>query len=238
MHKRDVAFSVESLRSWIKRSGLFFVDYDECKGKNDLKIKAFVRTSHLTEFLSHKTKEQLESVSEIANGHIIKHSFFTSKIKHSVASFDDPRNSLYTFMPAYELKKIISYRKSNYKHKNATYFNGLISEGTINGDLSRPTCLVHPDFGAKKLILHFKLNSVSEFIIQKLLILDSKINLSTLYEQYKRKTKDEITKHIFKDMANDFIHSISYTDIFLIRAKNTDRLKNLFSTHCYKLHSN
>ena len=108
LHKRKVAYSAKSLRGLIKRSGLHFVDYDECKGKLDLTINAFVGTSHLTEFFKLKTKKQLESISEMINGHIIKHSFFTSKIKNSVASLDNLRNSRYSYMPVYELKKIIT----------------------------------------------------------------------------------------------------------------------------------
>ena len=90
----------------------------------------------------------------------------------------------------------------------------------------------------KNLVLQFKLNTVSEFIVKKLLTLDFKINLSLLYEEYKRKTKDEIAKHSFKNLAKEFIHSISYTDIFRLPIRNTDQLKNPFSKHYYTLHGN
>ena len=235
LHKRDVAYTVQTLRDWIEKSGQYFVDYDEIKGKHDLTFKALVRNFDFAELIQTKTEDQIEYISEMINGYIIKHSFFISKIKNSVASLNDPQNSLYTFRPVYELKKQIEDKRTRYSHKNETYFYGFMSLGSIIRDVSSSTCLLHPDYGDGKMILRFELNDVSEFIAQKFLTSHIKINLSLLYKEYKRRSKDDIEQKIFRKLAMEFIRSISYTDIFLIKKTNINTAKNLFSNNCYKM---
>ena len=190
---------------------------------------------HFTEQLRIKTEEQIEYISEIINGHIIKHSFFISKIRSSVASLDDPQNSLYTYRPVYELKKHIEDMRTKYRSNNGTYFYGFMSLGAISRDTSRSSCLVNPYYGDGKMILSFKFDDVSEFIVQKFLTSDTKINLSLLYKEYKRTSTEDISENIFRKLAMEFIRSISYTDIFLLKKTSIQTAKNLFSNNCYKM---
>ena len=226
---------MQTLRDWIGKSGQYFVDYDENKVIQDLTIKAFAGYFHFMELLRIKTEDQIEYISEILNGHIIKHSFFISKIRNSVASLTDRQNSLYTFRPVYELKKQIEDMRIKYRSNNGTYFYGFMSLGAIIRDTYRSSCLVNPDYGDGKMILSFKFNDVSEFIVQKVLTLDTKTNLSLLYKEYKRRSTDDISENIFRILAMEFIRSISYTDIFLLKKTSIQTAKNLFSNNCYKM---
>ena len=95
LHKRDVAFSISSLKEWINKGGLTFVDYNAFKARFQFNIKFYKLGEMLERKMGLQSNLRQWAISEILLSKVLKHSFFVSKHTSSEAKLSDPINRLF-----------------------------------------------------------------------------------------------------------------------------------------------
>ena len=238
LHKRDVAYSVKTLREWISRAGLYFVDFDEYEGRHYLNVQNLIEDYHLKKALSSGTKGNMQFIAEILRGRVIKHSFYVSKIDDSVANLLQPFNVLYTYTIPHGLRAQLQDTRNFRKVFNDTIFHAFLSEGyvPINATMQAGRCS-RSIRGGKKLNISFKVNQIVQFLINSLIYSTKGISLDLLYTKYVKRWKSGVEKDEFMKIVDEFYRSISDTDLFLLKKQDAKQPPNLYMMHCYQVHS-
>ena len=131
LHKQDRAYSVPELYEFVEKAGLNFVDYLDPLEKILLRPENYIKDFSLLQKVKKMDKVTREAISEILTGNIIKHSFYVSNQKDSVASLDDLDNTPYFY-------NIANFAKQIYEHleANPSTINGAINFTINNGVLN------------------------------------------------------------------------------------------------------
>jgi SAM-dependent methyltransferase len=97
LHKQDRSYSVPELFEYIRKPNLNFVAYSEIGQRVGLKIENFIKDVTLLQRLKEMDIEKQYAISELLLGNQIKHSFYVSAGKDSVATLDDMDNIPYFY---------------------------------------------------------------------------------------------------------------------------------------------
>lgn len=97
LHKQDRSYSIPELFEFINKAGLHFVNFSEVSTRMKLKIENFIKDPGLLNKISQMDKVKQLAISEIIIGSIIKHQFYVTKNKDSVASIEDLDNMPYFY---------------------------------------------------------------------------------------------------------------------------------------------
>ncbi len=99
LHHQDRAYTIPELYEWIEAENLNIVHFNlESRSKLETKIEG----------LEFKTKKELYEFNELFYGDIIKHAFFLTKSKDTVAKLDDLDNTLlYNYLIQEEIDNLI-----------------------------------------------------------------------------------------------------------------------------------
>ena len=240
LHKRDVAYSVKTLKDWLKQNGLHFVSFDEYERRHFLDTKYWVGDYGLRKALTVKINEDEQHIMEILQGRVIMHSFYASKIDNSKAEFSDLINSKSLFLYTYTIPRGIGNQfigKRNFrKEMKNSFFHGYLSEGFLPvNSSSEDIC----DQGGIKMRFSFKINKVTPFLIHKLTQLTGGSNLHSIYSMYTqystRAREKNLTEDAFNTLTIEFMNSIKGSDIFLLRKHNVlSDVKNHF-VNCFQV---
>lgn len=109
LHKQDRAYSVPELYEFVQDAGLNFVDYLDPVEKLLLRPENYIKDFSLLQKIKKMDKITQQAISEIITGNIIKHSFYVSNQKDSVATIDDFDNVPYFYNIANFAKQVFDY---------------------------------------------------------------------------------------------------------------------------------
>lgn len=145
LHKQDRCYSIPEIYEFVKGAGLNFVEFSEINSKLKLRPQNYIRDLDLLRRIQSMTLEKQREICEIITGDIIKHSFYVSKQKDSIATFDDVDNVPYFFYAGENLPKqfyeyITSGNIAPGNVMNLTLNNGWLKDVTITlpvGDYSK-----------------------------------------------------------------------------------------------------
>lgn len=92
LHKQDRAYTIPELHEFINDAGLNFVEYTGPIDRIALMLENYIQDDEVLQRLKKLDIIKQQEFCEIMCGDIMKHSFYVSKQKNSVASFDDLDN--------------------------------------------------------------------------------------------------------------------------------------------------
>lgn len=92
LHKQDRAYSVPEIYEFANKAGLNFVNFSTVNDRLKLKPESYIQDPELLTKIQGFDTITKQAICEILVGDIIKHEFWVSKIKDSVASFLDLDN--------------------------------------------------------------------------------------------------------------------------------------------------
>jgi ubiquinone/menaquinone biosynthesis C-methylase UbiE len=92
LHKQDRAYTIPELHEFINNAGLNFVEYTGPIERIALMLENYIRDDEILQRLKKLDIIRQQEFCEIMCGDIIKHNFYVSNQRNSVASFDDLDN--------------------------------------------------------------------------------------------------------------------------------------------------
>lgn len=92
LHKQDRCYSIPELYDFVETAGLNFVQFAETKPRLTLKIENYVRDTEMLKRLKDMPLRKQHTIAELIAGNIIKHTFYASNSKDSVAEISDLNN--------------------------------------------------------------------------------------------------------------------------------------------------
>ena len=220
LHKRDVAFSMNSLFEWITKSGFHFVDFNYYKDRFALKIRHVFQENSMKRMVTKFELVKKLHITEILQGKLIKHSFYVSKIENSEADLRHPSSVLYLYGNPHGLREAL-YNKQNYKTLGSEIFfvSRMVGAVLLQTATNFQSNLKNPNLGRDPVKFFFKSNVFNHFLISRLLDSNRGIHLKTLYYEYRKTINYNISNNEFFRLAEDFYHSVKDTEMFLIRKK-------------------
>ena len=90
LHKQDRCYSIPELYDFVNKADLNFVDFVDSRSRMLLRLENFITDQELLTELKNRSVIEQQAICEIITGQIIKHGFFVSNQKSSIASFDKP----------------------------------------------------------------------------------------------------------------------------------------------------
>lgn len=97
LHKQDRAYSIPELYEFIHNATLNFVEFSDVSEKVALKIENYISDFSLLQKIKRMDIITQQAICELIVGNIIKHSFFVSNQKDTIASLDNLDNIPYFY---------------------------------------------------------------------------------------------------------------------------------------------
>ncbi|MEA0970524.1 Class I SAM-dependent methyltransferase [Candidatus Megaera venefica] len=98
LHKQDRAYTVPQLYEFVEKAGLNFVEYNSAYSRVMLKPETYFQDPEFLKKIKAMDKWKQQAVCEIMCGSIVKHSFYVSKKKNTIAKITDLDNVLYIYI--------------------------------------------------------------------------------------------------------------------------------------------
>lgn len=114
LHKQDRAYTIPQLYDFIAEAGLNFVDFNDPYNRLILRLENYIKDPALLEELKKRDIIDQQAMCEIIAGSIVKHQFFVSNQKSSIASFEDLENVPYFYNAKSVVKDIYGYLERNH----------------------------------------------------------------------------------------------------------------------------
>ena len=220
LHKRDIAFSFESLFKWIYLGGLHFVELDHYVQRVLTKAKYIFHDQQLRGKMERLGIPKQFHATEIIHGMVPKHSFYSSKTNHNSADIQDSSNVLFIFGYPHGLREAIQ-KKMNYKSfGNQSFFQAELSSTYITPYTT--TFRSQPfDVGIwkqHKIVFGYKSNAFTNFLMKRLVTSNRGVHLEGLYASFKAESLSKISKIQYSDLLKEFYESVKDTDVFYLRS--------------------
>jgi SAM-dependent methyltransferase len=117
LHKQDRAYTIPELYQFVEDAGLNFVEFSYPNDRIALNVNHYIKDPELLSHVQKLPIRDQQAIAELMVGNIIKHSFFTSNNKDSIASFDDLDNVPYFYRLNQDTpKQFFDYLNSNPEH--------------------------------------------------------------------------------------------------------------------------
>jgi len=113
LHKQDRAYTIPQLYDFVAEAGLNFVDFNNPNNRIILRLENYIKDPALLEELKKRDIIDQQAMCEILAGSIIKHQFFVSNQKASIASFEDLDNVPYFYKVKSIVKDVYDYLEKN-----------------------------------------------------------------------------------------------------------------------------
>ncbi|WP_367364140.1 class I SAM-dependent methyltransferase [Candidatus Tisiphia endosymbiont of Nedyus quadrimaculatus] len=97
LHKQDRAYSIPELYEFIHNAALNFVEFSDVSEKLALRIENYISDFSLLQKIKRMDIITQQAICELIVGNIIKHSFFVSNQKDTIASLDNLDNIPYFY---------------------------------------------------------------------------------------------------------------------------------------------
>lgn len=243
LHKRDISFSITTLFQWIEKGGIHFSDFDSFEDRFNLKIKYQFHENDLKRkasmYLKRKTSMYDESkqlsFTEFLYGRLIKHEFYASKLKSSVADLHDMSNVLYFYGTPHGFRLAVANRQNIVTLDNQTFFHARMSPSTLTQSRSHYQTMRYEemhDASMNTKIFNFKWNNFSRLLINRLLESNRGVKLKSLYKEYRNTIDSNISDDELKKSSEDFYISVKDTEMFLLKKNYANAFpKTSFGTY-------
>ena len=113
LHKQDRSYTIPELYDFVAKAGLHFIDFSHYQSRVLLRLENYITDQALLTELKKRDLVEQQAMCEIISGKIINHSFFVSKQKDTIASFDDLDNVPYFYTINGLAKQIYDYLEAN-----------------------------------------------------------------------------------------------------------------------------
>lgn len=197
--KQDRAYSIPELYEFVENADLNFVDYLDPLEKILLRPENYIKDFSLLQKVKKMDKVTQEAICEILTGNIIKHSFYVSNQKDSVASLNDFNNIPYFYNIANFAKQIHEHLESNPAAVNNT-INFTINNGILNNVNISMSILSNTKYICKYMAEEKSLGEIFDAVRGEL---NKEISNEALLSE---------VKNVFTPLLN--------TNILLLRSKN------------------
>ena len=97
LHKQDRAYSIPELYKFVREADLHFVEFSDALERLRLKVEHYVKDFSLLQKIKQMDIITQQAICELFIGSIIKHSFYVSNKKDTVATVDDLNNVPYFY---------------------------------------------------------------------------------------------------------------------------------------------
>lgn len=219
LHKRDVAYSFETLFKWINNGGLHFVDLDFYFQRYLIKPKYAFHDHMIKRTLSKLGLAKQLHASELLVGKLIKHTFYSSKTQNNLADVHDDSNVMYIFGSPHGLRDALNNKQNYIIYENEPYFVTRLSRRLIvQGDMDSKRMPFEDETqqndGVK---FGFRTNNFTKFLVNRLTSSNKGVNLKSLYSDYKKASNSNITKEGLSNLLDQFYNDVVDTEIFLLK---------------------
>ncbi|WP_341793917.1 MULTISPECIES: class I SAM-dependent methyltransferase [unclassified Rickettsia] len=198
LHKQDRAYSIPELYEFVQDAGLNFVDYLDPVEKLLLRPENYIKDFSLLQKIKKMNKVTQQAISEIITGNIIKHSFYVSNQKDSVATIDDLDNVPYFHNIANFAKQVFDYIEANPTLVN----NGV--NFTVNNGILKNVNISVPVFAYTKYIFKY--------------IAEEK-SLGEIFDAIREELKQEITNEALLNEVRSIFTPLFEASILLLKSK-------------------
>jgi ubiquinone/menaquinone biosynthesis C-methylase UbiE len=219
LHKRDVAYSIQTLFEWIERAGLHFVDFDNYAQRFDLKAQYVFDANDLIGIISKLDRTKQLHVAEVLQGSVIKQQIYASKTENNVACLHDPSNILYISGGApHGFRNAISNKKNYVVVEHTKYFIAQLSRRVkIQNQADFRMIANDIKYANMPVIFNFKSTPFTHFLLDRLLRSKRGIKLKTLYSEYRSESNLSMSNDEFFRLTEDFYNSVRDTEVVLLR---------------------
>lgn len=138
LHKQDRAYSIPELYEFIHNAGLNFVEFSDVSEKLALRIENYISDFSLLQKIKRMDIITQQAICELIVGNIIKHSFFASNAKDTIATLDNLDNVPYFYGIGSIAKQIYDHIEAN------TVTVGKIINFTLNNSLLKNVNIAIP----------------------------------------------------------------------------------------------
>ena len=240
LHKRDVAYSIKTLFSWLEDCGIHFIDFDSIERKYTLKLRHQKYQIPNQKFLLMKTsimklKNQLHSI-EIFKGSIIKHDFFASKIEDSEAKLFDSSSVLFTHGNPIGLRQSLTNKANIFSSENQTVFYARIAMEYRLRNLER--AIDDSQSTVQNVIpLSFLSNDYNHFLIHQLSYSNRGVSIKDVWFDYRQAANFSVGDDELTRQTMEFYDSVKDTEMFLIRKRHVAPFPSSSFSSYYKVMS-
>ncbi len=143
LHKQDRAYSIPEMHEFINDAGLNFVDYAVSSDRIQYKIENYIKDFSLLQKIKKMDLTTQHAICELIVGNIIKHSFYVSNQKDSIAQINDLNNIPYFYTADNIPEQIFNALENNNiaigQNLNFTFKNSIINNYNISLTISNLT---------------------------------------------------------------------------------------------------
>ena len=224
LHKRDVAYSFETLFHWIRNGGLHFVDLDDYSQRYLIKPQYVFLDYNTRKSISRFDVSKQFHAAEILHGNVFKHSFFVSKSQNTIADVHDESNVIFTVGVSRELRQAVNNKNNYRKYENQTFFRARFNRHFI---VKYQTDLSNQIFGnnlqrnhlatSYGIIVEYRSNNFTTFIMKRLCDSPGGVSLKCLHLEYQRKLNSSNSKNEYSLLLEEFFNSVKDSEVFLLK---------------------
>ena len=219
LHKRDVSFNFPSLFQWLKKAGIHFIDFQIQEERYLLKLKHVLSDDNMKRKLVKLENSDKYHISELLQGKIIKHSFYSSKQNTLTSHNFDESNVMYVYGNPKGLREAIHSNMNYRQFSDDIYFIAQLSQKFVIPDQTNFKMLPSNDISAKNkpLIISFKCNNFTHLLLDSLASSNKGVKLKKIFSEYKKVSNDLNIMAQSLSMFQEFNNDIKDLDLFLIK---------------------
>jgi len=143
LHKQDRAYTVPEIYEFVDKAGMNFIEFNSAHSRYVLKLETYIKDPALLKDLKKLDKSEQHAICELICGSIIKHSFYISKKKKTVAKLTDLNNIPYFYTISNVPTQVSEHIKNNPEivgaKMNFSWKSDLLGDVTISLPISKYT---------------------------------------------------------------------------------------------------
>jgi SAM-dependent methyltransferase len=204
LHKQDRCYSIPQLYEFIENAGLHFVEFTDPTYIHSYKIENYIKDFSLLQKIKTMDIVTQRAICEILVGNIIKHSFYVSNQKDSIATLDDLNQIIFmTSSAATFAKQVYDHMEAN----NSLTIGNFITY-TINGGL------------LDKTIINIPISYYTKYIFKQLI--DNDKTLLEIFDSVRGELQNEVSNKILLEAIKEIFIPLNEVGIMLLRNKQTN----------------
>ena len=235
LHKRDVAYSISTLFNWMELGGVHFIEFDSFKKRSMFKVGNAITDTSISKQIYSKNRALQLNALELLRGNVVKHEFYASKMKNSVADLLDTSNVFYLYGSPSGFRDALSNEENQVMIGNELYFRCLISRSSLKKTLLDFKSLPHKaPLGLHHISAYFKWNTFNRFILNSLLTSNKGIVLDSVLRKISINNSSNL--QIIR-LLKDFYDSVKDTEMFLLRKNSVGIFPKTAFNSYFQIHS-
>lgn len=202
LHKQDRAYTIPQLYEFVKNANLNFVDFTGVHSRIALRIENYIQDPDLLKLIKSKDIITQQAICELITGNIIKHAFYVSNKKDTIADYKDLDNVPYFYTNKSFPETIYNYidQNSHDISENFTASYEIAYIGKINIKLP------HSKY-TKHLFKH---------------LIPGEKSFREIFDAIREDLKEEISDEILSEEITKIIPPLQDSGMILLRHKSID----------------